>query len=313
MKASIGYLLERFELPPASFDRMKSSLSACLVILALHTGVHAEPVAEGSYVDLIVVPIGPVALAEFEADAPPAAPEKDAAKAGADPGNEKAPPAGGGSGIRVKQQNPDEIAPASVFIKLGSSKFFQIPCSQNSITSPIRTPIADSEITLLVREGDGGTSFTELGKIKVTRPGERILVLLSKPFTEKKWNKPTVSFFPMPAKAQPQLMFVNGSEELRCGVKVADGGKALDPLKQLIWESPVSSSTGVDVSLAMCTRKGEFLPPFYQSNVELNANTVSLFIPYGVSTVESFRGGKFATGIVENGITRAATPYNTGK
>ncbi len=269
----------------------------------------ADPLADGSYVDLVVVPVGPVALAEFEADTPPPA-TTEPAKPGT-PGAKKpeAPGgSGGGSGVRVKQQNPAEIAPASVFVKLSSSKYYQVPCSLNAVSSPVRTPVSDSQVVLYQRVGDGGSSFRELGKFAVTQTGARMLVVLSKPQKEKRWDNPTLTALPLPKKSHPQLFFVNGSQELQCGVKVATAVKSVEPLKPLVWES-AEAAKGVDVSLAMRDLKGTFMPPFFQSNVELKPNTTSVFISYGVSAEESFRGGKFATGILDNEIFRPASAY----
>jgi len=106
---------------------------------------------------------------------------------------------------------------------------------------------------------------------------------------------------------------VNASQELQCGVKVGTNVKAVEPLKPLIWEAPSTAAAGVDVSLAMRDLKGAFMPPFYQSNVELKAATTTLFIPYGVSQQESFRGGKFATGIIDGEAIRQASVYEVAQ
>lgn len=290
---------------------MKLFAFAVFAITCIGNVLHAEPVAEGTYVDLIVVPVGPVPLAEFEADTPSVPTEEQAKKAAADPSKEKAPPSGGGSGIRVKQQDPSELAPSSVFVKVGSKKYYQIPCSLNAVSSPVRTPISDSEVTLYQRIGDGASSFKELAKVTVPQPGSRYLILLTKPLSEKSWEDPKVTSFAFPAKDRPQLFFVNGSQEFQCGVKVGGAVKALAPLTPLVWQSsPSQSISEVEVSLAMRTPKGQFLSPFYQSYVGLEPNRTSVYIAYGVTSVESFRGGKFATGNIEDGVFRPASLYD---
>ncbi len=285
---------------------MKSFALTILTITLSGSLLHAVPVADGAYVDLIVVPVGAVALAEFEADTRPV-PTEEAAQAK----KENAPPSGGGSGIRVKQQDPADLAPSSVFVKASSNKYYQIPCSLNAVNSPVRTPITDTEVTLYQRTGDDASTFRELAKVTLAKSGGRYVILLSKPLKEKSWQKPTISAFPFPAKDKPQLYFVNGSQELQCGVKVGTAVKALPPLTPLAWENSSSpSATDVDVSLAMRTPQGQFLQPFYQSNVELKARRTAVYISYGVTGAESFRGGKFATGNIDDGVFRPASPYN---
>ncbi len=292
-------------------SRMKTAFLLAVALGSLNF-LKAEPLAEGAFVDIIIVPVGSVALAEFETDTPPAAAAGDAAKPGA-PAKPQGPGGGGGSGIRVKQQDPSEIPPSAVFVRQSASKYFQIPCSQNAVSSPVRTPVSDTDVVLYQRMGDGGSSFKELGRVKVTKSDTRMLVLLTKPLKEKRWDSPTVSFFPLPKTDRPQLVFANASQELQCGVKVATNAKALEPLKPLIWESPTAAAAGVDVSLAMRDLKGASMPPFYQSNVELKANTTTLIIPYSVTQEESFRGGKLATGIIDSGTIRQATPYEVAQ
>ncbi len=276
----------------------------------------AAPISEGSHVDLIVVPVGPVSLAEFEADvqpAPAAATGTAAPATPADPAKPQAP-AGGGSGVRVKEQDPAAIAPSALFVKRSETEYFQVPCSQNAIGSPVRTPVKDSEIVLYRREGNQANSFKEVAKLTIGQSGERILVVLTKPLNEKKWSDPKVSIFKLARTERPQLFFVNASQETRCGVNVAGQTMGLDPLKPLAWQCPPNAeAAGVDVALAMSSPDGGFLPMFYQSNVELKPHGTTLFIPYGVTAQESFRGGKFATGTFSDEDFRVASPYKIGK
>lgn len=272
----------------------------------------AEPVAEGSFADFIVVPIGPVSLAEFEADTPPS-PAAGGTTAPADPAKPQGPGGGGGSGIRVKEQDPLEIAPGAVFVKRSETEYFQIACSQNAIGSPVRTPIKDSEVILYRRDGNQVNSFKEVARLTVAQSGERVLVVLTKPLKERKWTDPKVSVFKLARTERPQLFFVNASQESRCGVNVAGQTMTLDPLKPLAWQCPPNAeAAGVDVALAMASPEGGFLPMFYQSNVELKPHATTLLIPYGVTAQESFRGGKFATGTFSDEDFRAASPYKVG-
>ncbi len=276
----------------------------------------AAPISEGSHVDLIVVPVGPVSLAEFEADVPPAPAAATGTAAPATPADPAKPqaPAGGGSGVRVKEQDPAAIAPSALFVKRSETEYFQVPCSQNAIGSPVRTPVKDSEIVLYRREGNQVNSFKEVAKLTIGQSGERILVVLTKPLNEKKWSDPKVSIFKLARTERPQLFFVNASQETRCGVNVAGQTMGLDPLKPLAWQCPPNAeAAGVDVALAMSSPDGGFLPMFYQSNVELKPRATTLFIPYGVTAQESFRGGKFATGTFSDEDFRVASPYKIGK
>lgn len=276
----------------------------------------AAPISEGSHVDLIVVPVGPVSLAEFEADVPPAPAAATGTAAPATPADPAKPqaPAGGGSGVRVKEQDPAAIAPSALFVKRSETEYFQVPCSQNAIGSPVRTPVKDSEIVLYRREGNQANSFKEVAKLTIGQSGERILVVLTKPLNEKKWSDPKVSIFKLARTERPQLFFVNASQETRCGVNVAGQTMGLDPLKPLAWQCPPNAeAAGVDVALAMSSPDGGFLPMFYQSNVELKPHGTTLFIPYGVTAQESFRGGKFATGTFSDEDFRVASPYKIGK
>jgi hypothetical protein len=153
-----------------------------------------------------------------------------------------------------------------------------------------------------------------VAKLTIGQSGERILVVLTKPLNEKKWSDPKVSIFKLARTERPQLFFVNASQETRCGVNVAGQTMGLDPLKPLAWQCPPNAeAAGVDVALAMSSPDGGFLPMFYQSNVELKPHGTTLFIPYGVTAQESFRGGKFATGTFSDEDFRVASPYKIGK
>lgn len=296
---------------------MKPFVFQLVAVAGLSGVLAAEPVAEGTYVDLIIVPVGPAVLAEFEADSPPVTPEKTQSEGAGqkpDAANPQGPGGGGGSGIRVKARDPSEIPPSAFYIRHGKDGYYQIPCSLNAVGTPVRTPVRDSEIVLYQRDGTQGTSFKQVAKFVIKQSGDRMLVVLTKALTEKKWNDLNASVFRIPKKTTPQLFFVNGCEELNCGVKVADRIMPLAPLKPLAWEGPVATSppAGVDVALAMQSKGGALMPAFFQSNVELKASTTSLFIAYGVSREESFRGGKFALGSFDNENFRTASAYRTG-
>ena len=113
-------------------------------LAALILPLSAEPLPEGHFVDFIVVPVGPVPLAEFESGAVPEG-------------------GGQGSGVRVKEVDPTEVPPNAVYVKKGGTTY-QIPCFLNAIGTPVRVPVADTEITFQTKTGTSNDGMTSLDK-----------------------------------------------------------------------------------------------------------------------------------------------------
>jgi hypothetical protein len=244
-------------------------------------------------VDFVVVPVGPVALAEFEQAAPPpAAP----AKPGADPSS---PPAGQGSGVRVKEADPSEVPPNAVYLKSGDA-LYQIPCFQNAVGTPVRVPVTDTELVFQTRSA--GEEFTSLEKCQLPENAGCVLVLLTKPLAEKKWTRPTVTAIGIPRHAGPQILVANASSAATCGAVINQDTKILlPPLKRHVWRPAATHATPrAAVALAM-QHDGRFLPSLHDDHLTLAKGATSILIAYEVTAQESFRRGKYAMGTVREG------------
>lgn len=277
-----------------SLIRPLSALAAMIIPIL------AEPLAEGAFVDFIVVPVGPVPLAEFESTdkAAPAAPAGNAKNAG------RAPSSGGaGSGVKVKEADPSEIPPTAVFLKKGSGEYYQIPCFLNSVGVPVRTPVADSEIVFLTKTANAADAFVQLEKRLLPTTGQRVLVLLTKPLAEKKWSKPTVTLIPIPGPATASVLVANASSTASCGAVFGQEKKILLPaLKHCSWK-PAEPSR---IAIAMAAPGGGFQAPLFDEYMKVETDAITLIIPYEVTPQESFRRGKYSHGIVRNGDFRPA-------
>ncbi len=275
-----------------------------LILAAMATGATSAPLAEGTYVDFVVVPIGPVALAEFESD--PAA----AAAGGANPAG-SASPDGPGSGVRVKETDPSEIPPSAIYLEKGGNNYHQLPCYLNSVGVPVRTPVTDSEIRFMIRSGSSADSFIPLEKCTLPQTGGRILVLLTKPLGEKRWTSPKVTLIPLPQPRGAGITVVNASQGAPCGL-VIDGTRKtlLPPLRHQLWSPPAKApSPTVALAMAMGTDDGTFLPAFYDDRLPVTEPVLSLVIAYDVTPQESFRRAKYVTGILRGGEFRHAEPF----
>jgi hypothetical protein len=254
---------------------------------ALVLPLAAEPLPADHYVDFIVVPVGPVPLAEFESGG--------------------APEGGGqGSGVRVKDVDPSEVPPNAVYVKKGNTTY-QIPCFLNAIGTPVRTPVADTEVTLQIKTGTEKDAMTSLEKCVLPPDARCVLVLLTKPLGEKKWTKPTVTFMPVPQSQDPQIVVANASMAASCGAVFEGVTKILlPPLKRHVWK-PAAGKTQSNAAVALAMNGGgKFLPSLYEDRLTLAKGGTSILIAYEVTAQESFRGGKYAAATVPPGEFRPA-------
>lgn len=276
---------------------MTSLVRPLSAMAAMIMPILAEPLAEGSFVDFIVAPVGPVPLAEFEST-DQAGPAAASGNAGGAPS-----PGGTGSGVKVKETDPSEIPPTAVYLKKGSGGYYQIPCFLNSVGVPVRTPVADSEIVFLTKNANTGDAFTELEKRLLPTTSQRVLVLLTKPLAEKKWSKPTVTLIPLPGPATASVLVANASATASCGAVFGQEKKILLPaLKYCTWKSAAPSR----VAIAMAAPGGGFQAPIFDEYMKVETDAVTLVISYEVTPQESFRRGKYSRGIVRNGDFRPA-------
>ncbi|MCU0781888.1 MAG: hypothetical protein MUF04_12405 [Akkermansiaceae bacterium] len=282
--------------------------------MLLAAGSSAAPLPEGSYADFLIVPVGPVPLAEFERDdrgaAPPDAPSGNPAAPGADPAADQRIP-GGGSGVRVKEQDPAEIPPRAVYLRRAKDKFWRIPCFLNAIPSPVRVPLADSEITLLLEAPGARGSFNPLDTVRLPAASRTVLVLLTKPVGAKEWTRPQVTLIPVASADVAQLMLVNASHALACGVVVNHTQKLLlNPLKHTLWRPDAAAGNrAVPVSLAMAGPDQRFLAPFFNSHLALPPAATTILVAYEVTAEESFRRAKYLRGSFKPGDVRPAVPF----
>lgn len=273
----------------------------------------ADPLPAGSYVDLIVVPVGPVPLAEFEADhqpAPPADGKKPAESSGAESSGNRGP-GGGGSGVRVKEQNPEEIPPRAVYLAAAKGNHLQIPCYFNAVTTPVRVPVSDSTLVFSLRGSGASAALSALPPVTLTTPGRRVLMLLTKPLSDKRWTRPQITLIPLPDASAARLVVVNACTALHCGAVLNTTAKyLLPPLRHQSWSpAPEVAAQPAEVALAMVGADRAFQPPFYQDNLPLSADATTLLIAYEVTPQESFRLGKYILGTLEKDDFSPAIPY----
>lgn len=288
---------------------MKFICSLPFALILLLTTARSAPLPDGAYVDFIVIPVGPIPLAEFVMEAQPSG------AAAADDGKGSVAPDGPGSGVRIKETDPREIPPDAVYLKQGDDGYLRIPCHHNSVGVPVRTPVRDSELTFLLRAPDGTESFTPLEKSVLLGTNRVILVLLTKPLNEKDWTAPRVTLLAVPTSAAAQVFFANASQTGACGVVVNnDQQLLLAPLKGSAWRpTDDSPSTLATVAMAMGLPGGTFNPPFFDDTLDLRPGITQLILCYDVTPQESFRGAKSITGILTASESRPAEAIKTGR
>jgi len=254
--------------------------------LSLH--LHAEPLPEGSYVDFVVIPAGPVRLAEFEADTESTQNTRD--------GQKQEQPRGvpaGGSGVKVKETDPAEVPPTAVYIRKDAEKCYQIPCFLNAIGVPVRTPVTDTEITFLTKTGD---TLAPLEKQTLPANATRVLVILNKPLNEKRWTKPAVTMIPIPAPEEGMVLVANASPATACGLVCGDDRKILlQAMKHFSWRQTAGPERTM---IAMTGTDGKFRPPFFDEYLKDEKSATTLVVAFEVTPQESFRCGKYAVGAI---------------
>jgi hypothetical protein len=266
--------------------------------LAVIAPLAAEPLPQERMVDFIVVPVGPVALAQFENV------ESTAAPATQD-GREASPPARpGGGGVRVKEVDPSEAPPNAVYLKKGSSHY-QIPCFLNAVGMPVRMPVTDTELAFLTKSGNG--DFVNLEKCLLPTDTSCVLVLLTKPLGGKKWTNPKVTLIPVPRDQETRVLVANASMAASCGAVFNSEMKILlPPLKHHLWKPAAGRSEGFsEVALAMAD-EGGFHPAFFNDRLSFVNGSTSVLIGYDVTPQESFRCGKYLMGVIRDGEFRPA-------
>lgn len=274
-----------------------------LPLAALVLPLQAEPLPAGSYVDFLVVPAGPVRLAEFEVDATTAqaAPQAERGAPRRKPSDEG--PGGNGSGVKVKEVDPSEMPPTAVLIRKSGGGFYQIPCSLNAVGVPVRTPVSDTGIEFMSGSAASGDSPASLGKHTLPAGAKCVLVLLTKPIGEKQWTKPAVTMIPIPGPATAAVLVANASSAASCGAVLGQEKKVLLPaLKHCTWKPSGPSR----VAIAMAAPDGGFQTPIFDEYLKVETDATTLIIPYEVTPQESFRCGKYSRGIVRNGDSRPA-------
>lgn len=274
-----------------------------LPLAAIVLPLQAEPLPAGSHVDFLVVPAGPVRLAEFEVDtttAKAAPPAERGAPPRTPPGEG---PGGNGSGVKVKEVDSSEMPPTSVLIRRSGGGFYQIPCSLNAIGVPVRTPVSNTEIEFMSGSAVLGDAPASLGKHTLHARAKCVLVLLTKPLGEKRWTKPAVTMIPIPGPATASVLVANASSAASCGVVFGREQKILlPPLKHCTWKPSGPSR----IAIAMAGPDGGFQAPIFDEYLKLEAEATTLIIPYEVTPQESFRRGKYSRGMVANGDFRPA-------
>lgn len=102
------------------------------------------------YVDVNVIPVGPVPLAQFGIQKSDNAKGKGQDEFNAAEGKGNAPkgqkksskPGGGPKGFIVLDRDPREVPPRAPHLKQGKN-YVVIPCIQNSVGAPMRVPLTE--------------------------------------------------------------------------------------------------------------------------------------------------------------------------
>lgn len=249
------------------------------------------------YVDIQIVPVGPVPLARFGYGQGDKKSEDDAGKKNpADDGKKNVPDVGP-KGFVVLERDERETPPRSLYLKQGNG-YYVIPCHQNSIGAPVRVPLTDAAMVFYKRQQseNGTVSYVEYAK-SVWKPGQdRILFTLTKKLNNKYWNEAVLRSYSLSssvAKNNP-LVVVNAGRERQIGILMEGKPQILVPHKRVLLGSNLKKNQ-LKLKLGVLLEGNKFHAPM---NVSLprRENEQMLLLAYPCTYKESFRGIKIAKG-----------------
>lgn len=258
------------------------------------------------FVDLYVVPIGPVPLARFgqvkekpvqkkEKGSAPGVEGSESSDGGKTPEGEKAVPVAGPKGFVVLQRDAREYPPKALYLKQGD-KYAVLPCPQNSIGSPIRVPLKGENLVFYTRKmGSEGKFIYEQYHRHRWNPGQkRLLVTITKPLKSKYWTKPQINTYDVsPEKIKGKsLVVVNAGREREVGMLIGGEAKRLKPYGKASMNSGDKVS---QLKLGVLTKSNKLHAPQHIS-IPNRPNEQMLILAFPCSTQESFRGIKMIRG-----------------
>jgi len=263
----------------------------------------AEKKKELPYVDLYIVPVGPVPLAQFGTvkSKPPVkkkkkeeAPSTDGQNGSEDPNKEKAVPAGP-SGFVVLQRDPREYPPRVLYMKQGDS-YVVLPCIQNSIGSPIRVSLKSQELVFYQRKvnSEGKYVYKKYHSHHWTPNQKRLLITITKPLKSKYWTRPEISTYDISPKRLKgkSTVLVNAGKERSLGFVVNGKTKMLKPHGKTTIDR---SGNTVQLKIGALTKAKKLHAPLRLS-IPNRANEQMLILTFPCTSMESFRGIKTIRG-----------------
>ncbi|NWK57129.1 hypothetical protein HW115_16020 [Verrucomicrobiaceae bacterium N1E253] len=261
----------------------------------------SEKRKELPYVDVFVIPVGPVPLARFGKVKSPPKPQngKQAGDQGSSEGaspkeNEKALPSGP-KGFVVLQRDASEYPPRALYLKQGD-KFAVLPCAQNSIGTPVRVPLKSSNLEFYERQvnSEGKHVYKKYHSHRWNPEQKRLLVTITKPLASKYWTKPQIKIYdlsPELVKGKP-LLVVNAGQERVVGLTMGGQAKRLKPFAKT---SLSSDKEVLSFKMGVLTKTNKLHAP-QQLTVPNRRNEQMLILAFPCSSEESFRGLKMIRG-----------------
>lgn len=256
------------------------------------------------FVDIHVVPVGPVPLARFGYSK-----EKDESESdnGPQSAEDAKVPSSGPKGFVVLERDPRETPPRALYLKQGNG-YFEIPCHQNSIASPVRVPLTQPEMVFYKRDrsAGGSVSYTEYGKA-TWRPGQkRLLLTLTKNLKDKYWTDAVIRSYNISQSVvrDKSLIVVNTGKERQVGILMDGHPKVLSPHKK-VMVGTARNTPGFQLKLGVLLENNKFHAPI---NISLpkRSDEQTLILTFPCHSKESFRGIKVVKGrLIKNYFRKA--------
>ena len=272
------------------------ALTPVIVTAQAQSDSAAKPKMAVQYVDIHVVPVGPVPLARFGFSKGDDESKSDSSEL-EDPSENKKIPSSGPKGFVVLERDARETPPRALYLKQGNG-YFELPCHQNSIASPVRVPLTQPEMVFYkrVRSEDGNISYTEYAQA-TWKPGQkRLLLTLTKNLKDKYWTDAVLRSYNLSPSVigDKPLIVVNTGKERQVGILMNGHPKVLSPHKKVLIDAPANKRE-LHFKLGVLLPNRKFHAPV---NVSLpkRPNERMLILTFPCDSKESFRGIKVVKG-----------------
>jgi len=257
------------------------------------------------FLNVNVVPLGPVPLAKFTTSKKSASKVKEDSEdtAKEKEGGKSSAPTQGGQ-IIVVETPKDERPPEAIYYKLGSD-YIRLSCNLNAVGKPTRLPVKAKVLKFYTRgenNADGKPTYKFLFDHEWSPEQESMLFTLTKPLKTLKWKNPEVKKYDTsPSNLRnSKFLLINASQNSTVKIATKEGSKNIAP-------HGASLHTGDKVvALTLAAVEGNTTLPPYKRYFPVKNGQLSLLIVYPVTPAEDYHRIKFVQSRITEGSYKKA-------